>query len=224
MNGVIYYSNAGECKRIAEYCAQKLNCPIAEIANAENDYDNAVLVFPVYCQNVPQTVKRFLNTVSAQKLTVIACYGKMNHGNVLYEIQRKYRLNIVGAAYVPTKHAYLDEPRFDDFGKLEPLLEKANDGVPVKIPKSRKNPLANFLPKQRSHAGVKIVKNDNCDNCGLCQRECPLRATINGKTNRRCIRCMRCVTNCPRHALTIKTSAAMKWYLRRKKQEELIIY
>ena len=224
MNAVIYYSNTDECKRIATYLAEQLNYEFAEISGAKSNYQHVVLVFPVYCQNIPNAVTKFLKRLTVENLTVIAVYGRMCHGNVLYEIQHKYRHNIIAAAYVPAKHTYIDEPRFCDFDRLKPIVEKATDSAAVKIPKSYKNPFANAFMGLRSRIGVKIIKNDGCVGCGVCQNNCPCHAIVNGKTNRKCLRCLKCVTICPKQALTYKTTPVMSAYLKKKKQNDLIIY
>ena len=90
MNAVVFYSNTGQSKAIATYFANQLGYPLAdmEIKCAEY-YQNLVLVFPVHCQNIPDIVKSFLKNISVENLTVVATYGKMCCGNVLYEIQKK---------------------------------------------------------------------------------------------------------------------------------------
>ena len=148
----------------------------------------------------------------------------MSYGNVLYEIQQKYRHDIIAAAYVPTKHSYLSEPRFADFDKLAPLLDKLTSPTTVKVPRSRKNPFANFAPAWRSRQGVKIIRNDRCNGCGQCAAICPQRAIINGKTNRNCIRCLRCIEACPQKALTYKLRLPLKNYLKRPKTTDWVIY
>lgn len=224
MNAAVYYSNTDECKRVATFLADRLSYELVDIYEAESEYTRAVLVFPVHCQNVPQVVTRFLKRLTVCELIVIAVYGKMCHGNVLYEMQRKYRHKIIAAAYVPAKHTYLDEPRFSDFDKLLPVIEKTEKPSEVTIPKSYKNPLANLFKGLRGRMGVKIIKKDGCDNCGVCESSCRLHAIENGKTNRKCIRCLKCVASCPKQALTIKTTPAMTAYLKKKKQDELTIF
>lgn len=234
-NAVCYYSETGETKRIAEYFANETGYPLTDITDAgvdkksvKDNYDNLVLCFPVHCQNIPGLVKDFLAANKIKNLTVIATYGKMNCGNVLYEVQKNYRKNIkaiVGAAYVPTKHSYItgDEP-FDDFCVLKPVAQKMKNPSEVFLPKLKKNPLANVFPKLRSRIGIKIYKISACSSCGLCENSCNYAAIKNGVVNNKCIRCLKCVKICPESAIGFKPDFFMKKYLKKKKITDTIIY
>lgn len=225
MNAVIYYSNTEQSKRIAEYLAKKTGFPLLDIFDlTEYEFDTAVLVFPIHCQNVPKPVKNLLTRLHVKALITIATYGKMCYGNVLYEIQKRYRHNIIAAAYVPTKHSYLNENDFSDFESLNPILDKINSLDKIVIPKAYKNPLSNVCKALRSRMGVKIYKDNNCNNCGKCNAVCNNSAIVYGKTNRKCIRCLKCVEQCPQNALHFTTRLPMRTYLRKKKCEKLIIY
>lgn len=225
VNAVIYYSNTGECRRIAGYFADKCRYGLLDIYAVENCvFNTAVLVFPVHCQNIPSAVKSLLGKLQVKNLAVVAAYGKMCPGNVLYEVQKHYRHKIVAAAYVPAKHAYLDEDGFENFAKLDPIVKKLKNPAPVKIPKLGKNPFANFLPAFRSRAGVKLYSDAACNNCGACTAVCKNGAIFNGKPNKKCIRCLRCVESCPNKALHFSPRLPMRLYLNKKKKDKLIIY
>ena len=225
MNAVIYYSNTGQSKRIAEYFADKTSFALCGIFDlSEYVFDTAVLVFPVHCQNAPDCVKNFLKRLSVKNLIVIATYGRMCCGNILNYIQKHYRHNIIAAAYVPTKHSYLCENGFEDFDRLNAIVSKISNPAPVKIPKMYKNPFADFGKGLRSRTGVKLYKDQNCNNCGQCNAVCDNNAINNGKTNGKCIRCLKCVENCPNNSLHFKLRLPMRLYLRKKKQNDLIIY
>ena len=59
MNAVVYYSNTGQSKAIAEYFAHQLSFPLADVEQLSNVcYENLVLVFPVHCQNVPPVAQK----------------------------------------------------------------------------------------------------------------------------------------------------------------------
>ncbi len=227
MNAVVYYSNTGQSRAVAKYLAERLDylavdmeaCRIAR-------FEILVLVFPVYCQNLPPSVRRFLERITADYLIPVATYGKMCYGNVLWEIQRTYTRNTVAAgAYVPTKHTYLpDDPPFDEHHLLDPLIDKVKNPAPIDLPATYKNPFADLLPALRSRLGVSLRRTDACDGCGRCTARCPQRAIKAGVTNRKCIRCLRCVTECPKKALTAKIRFPLKLYLRKKKMTETVVY
>ena len=226
MNAVVFYSNTGQSKAIATYFAKQLGYPLAdmEIKCAEY-YQNLVLVFPVHCQNIPDIVKSFLKNISVENLTVVATYGKMCCGNVLYEIQKNYQKNIVAGAYIPTKHSYIDDDdAFCDFDKFKPIVEKVKEPSYIQLPRLYKNPLADIFPKLRSRIGLAIQKSENCNGCNLCAERCSFGAIKSGTTNRKCIRCLKCVESCPRQALKIKLGMPLKLYLRKKKSNKIIIY
>ena len=226
MNAVVFYSNTGQSKVIATYFANQLGYPLADMeTKCAEYYQNLVLVFPVHCQNIPDIVKSFLKNISVENLTVVATYGKMCCGNVLYEIQKNYQKNIVAGAYIPTKHSYIDnDDAFCDLDELKPIVEKVKEPSYIQLPRLYKNPLADIFPKLRSRIGLAIQKSENCNGCNLCAERCSFGAIKSGTTNRKCIRCLKCVESCPRQALKIKLGMPLKLYLRKKKSNKIIIY
>lgn len=227
MGTVVFYSNTGNSKKIAEYFAEQLNFPLVNIEENDNCcFDSLVLVFPVHCQNIPYAVKSFLEKVSVKSLTVVATYGKICCGNVIYEIQNQYKMNVVAGAYIPTKHSYVDDDvEFCDFDKLLPIIDKVKAPKPVKIPRLYKNPLANVSPAFRSRMGVKIYNNySNCKNCNICAEKCSLNAIHYGIPSDKCMRCLKCVEICPKKALSVKTVFPLKQYLKRRRKNKIVIY
>ena len=226
MNAVVFYSNTGQSKVIATYFANQLGYPLADMeTKCAEYYQNLVLVFPVHCQNIPDIVKSFLKNISVENLTVVATYGKMCCGNVLYEIEKNYQKNIVAGAYIPTKHSYIDnDDAFCDLDELKPIVEKVKEPSYIQLPRLYKNPLADIFPKLRSRIGLAIQKSEKCNGCNLCAERCSFGAIKSGTTNRKCIRCLKCVESCPRQALKIKLGMPLKLYLRKKKSNKIIIY
>lgn len=225
MNAVIYYSDAGQSRGVAEYLAKKSGFDLYDIYGLESFvFRNAVLVFPVHCQNIPAEIKQFLSKLSAENLAVVATYGKKSFGNTLFEAQKITPNNIVAAAYVPSKHAYLNEKGFEDFEKLDVILNKFKNPAPVKIKKSRKNIFADFLPGFRSRLGVKLYADAACDKCGACNEACKRGAIDFGKPKKNCIRCLRCVAACPQKALRFSLRPITRLYLKTREKTDLIIY
>ena len=226
MKAVIFYSNTGQSRMIAKYFSEKLEYPLINIEDNEaREFDDLVLVFPVLYQNIPDMVKELLEKTDAKNLTLIATYGKMSCGNVLYEIQKKYKKNIVAAAYLPTKHSYIeDDDTFSDFDSLLSIIEKIKAPSGITLPKLHKNALVNLLPEARNRIGIKIYQTRSCNNCNICAEHCVSNAINYGITNAECIRCLKCVQNCPTQALKFKTSLPMKLYLKKKRVNKTIIY
>jgi len=227
MKAVVYYSNTGQSRAVAEYLAKRLDYPAVDMETCgETRFGCLVLVFPVYCQNIPQAVRGFLGTISADCLIPVATYGKMCCGNVLWEIQKRYPQHTVTAgAYVPTKHTYLtDDPPFDDYPLLDPLLDKVNHPAPIRFPKLHKNPFADVMPALRSRLSVRLYRTQACDGCGRCTARCPQKAIHGGATNRKCIRCLRCVRECPQGALDIMLCLPLRLYLRKKRMTQTVVY
>lgn len=219
MNVVYYFSGSGNTKEVATHIAQELDFPLEEIfKNTPDRTETAVVVFPVYCQNIPKPVKRFLESLESNKIALVATYGRISHGNVLKECEKIVKAKIVAAAYVPYKHSYLDVNDCYDEVSLKPLINKikqSNAVDCVKIPRAKNNVFANFMPSLRSRIGVKIIKTDSCTDCGKCGEICPVNAIKNGIANENCIRCLKCVTYCPNNALSFKLSRILSDYLKR---------
>ena len=218
------FSGSGHSLAVSKALARMFNCEIKTVDSKTAAEDTAVIVFPVYCQNIPKPVKRFLKGLEAKYVALIATYGKISYGNVLYEAQKLLRGQVIAGAYIPMGHTFLDGDYEFDATQLLPIVERIKAPRQVTIPKTAKNPLANIFPGLRSRIGVKIKKGSNCCNCGLCERSCPVGAIRNGRIRSQCIRCLRCVTNCPQKALQYKNSRILDAYLNSYCKEEYVLY
>ncbi len=224
---VYCFSGTGRTMKIAEYMANELETKIVPITcdmDLSEKNEIALVVFPVYCQNIPNIVADFLKELKTEKLAVIAAYGKFSYGNVMYEAKKLSSAQFIGGAYVPIGHTFLNENIDFDFSKLYPLVQRIKEPKEAFIPKGRKNPLASFLPEWRSRVGVKILKNEKCTFCGLCEKACPMNAMKGGKPNGKCIRCLKCVTVCTNSALEYRKRKILKMYLSQRRNETFKIY
>lgn len=60
MIAVYFFSGAGHSGDLASWGSRFINAPIFQIGtDSFKETDTAVIVFPVYCQNIPQPVKNF---------------------------------------------------------------------------------------------------------------------------------------------------------------------
>ena len=225
MNAVIYYSNTLESYKIAQYISKETGFPLIDIFNINNQsFDLIYLVFPIHYQSIPKCIRPLIKNIKANKAILIATYGKMGYGHVLYDAKKLLKAKVVGGAYVPTKHAYLpNDETFKDYPMLDSLILKSDSEQEIVFPKDHKNIFANFFPLTRHRLAVKITPNQNCIKCEKCNEIC---SYINNGIidNKKCIRCLKCVNNCKLKALDVKLSSSLQKYLRKKKKDELLIY
>ncbi len=223
------FSGSGRSFEVADYFSRELEVSIEEIKyNMDFSHKNhiSVVVFPVYCQNIPLVVKDFLKRLKTEKILLIATYGKISYGNVLYEASKIINSEIIGASYVPIGHTFLDETNDFDLTRLSPIIEKIkNPQGSVIIPKSFKNPLANLFPNLRSRMATKIKKDESlCEGCNLCGEKCSENAIEKGKIKGDCIRCLKCVSVCPKHALKFYSGLILKLYLSQERKNEFKLF
>ena len=234
MNLVLSFSPSEGSNKIAAYAANYLNTPLIDITSYKRQkdfdylktYDYLIFCFPVYSQNIPMPVKRIMKHLKAKYYLFLVTYGKMGIGNVIHEISKIPQGITIGGAYIPTKHTYIAGDYFNEFNKLDSLLDRVNNNEvkTVNIPYLRKHILASFFPNYRSRINVKIKRTNKCINCNLCNKVCPTNAITNGLINSRCIRCLRCFQNCSYYGLEVRYSRFLKLYLKKDKLNKLVIY
>ena len=227
MNKIFYFSGSGKSRRLAEYLGKVLDFPVIDINKIEQgecSAETAVVVFPVYCQNLPDPIKDFLPKLNAKNIVFAATYGKKSFGNIIYDAAQLVDGNVIAGVCVPCGHSFLEEPDDFDFEALSPFIERIKNPKNAVITKAHKDFYADLIPAQRTRIGVKITKNKNCISCGKCAENCPMCAIENNKINKNCIRCLGCVSNCPEHALSVKTLWFMKIYLKAVRKNKIQYY
>ncbi len=224
MNAIIYYSNTNESLNIAKYISDKENLPLYDINTLkEYTFDFIYLIFPIHYQSIPKEIIPSIKKIKANRAIVIATYGKMSFGHVLYDIKKILKAKIIAGAYIPAKHTYLlkDKP-FNDYNKLDSIIQLKSRTEEIKFPKTKKNIFSNFLPRFRHQISVKIIKNKNCNQCNRCNLIC--KNIKIGKPNNQCIRCLKCINSCPNRALEFKLSPIMNNYLKKERVNQFIVY
>ena len=231
MNAVFYYSNTDQSKTVAEYIANALGWDIFNIEDGDGEgleYEKAFIVFPVHCQNIPARVKSFLSNLLARYLIPVATYGRMHHGNVLYEIENDYGFTVIGGAFVPAKHTYIEEEEVSpaDLWALEPLIEKAREekSTSVSFLREKKDLFADLAPAWRSRVGVSLRRTKACKGCLLCETVCPCWRERGRTPSKECIRCLKCVSVCKEKALKVRVTLPLKIYLKKKKRSEIKVF
>lgn len=224
MNGVIYWSNTDESLNIAKYINKKTGFQLYNLETLkERDFDNIFLVFPIHYQSVPLQIKPTLKEVRFNKAVVVLTYGKINHGDALNEAQKLLQGMVVGGAYIPCKHTYiLNDKSFNDYEKLDLIIDMIKRDTEIIFPHQKRNPFAKVLPVFRHRLSVKIIRTERCNNCGVCDSIC--QHIKNGVTDNKCFRCLKCVKCCTQKALKFKTSWILRNYLSKQKDDNLVYY
>jgi flavodoxin len=95
---VYYFTGSGNSREIALRLAEELDVSAVDITLSPKIVsadDVAVLVFPVYCQNIPKRAKSFLKESSSDKIALIATFGRISYGNVIREASRIRALRLL---------------------------------------------------------------------------------------------------------------------------------
>ena len=224
MNAVIYWSNTGESLNIAKYISEKTGYSLYELMSLkEKKFDDIFLVFPIHYQSIPTQIKDILKELQFHKAVVVLTYGKMKYGDVLNETQKILQGTVVGGAYIPCKHTYLlNDKSFNDYEKLDKVVEMIERDTEAIFPRLKTNVFAKVLPNTRHRMSVKIIKTSKCTNCGACNDIC--EHIHNGVVNKKCYRCLKCVNSCPQDALKFELSPLLEDYLSKKKTNDFILY
>ena len=213
------FSGTGHSRAVAKFFAEALKTEITEITQEMKisciESEISIVVFPIYNGNIPKPVKLNLPKINSKYFVLIATYGRMSTGNVLWESSRLVNGKVIAAAYVPTGHTYLNESAEFDAEILQTILMRIEHPKEIIIKKERKGILPRFFPNLRSRLGVKIRRTDDCNKCNLCVKNCPVKAITEKDISKKCIRCLRCVKNCPKNALKVTYNPLLKKYLKK---------
>jgi len=225
MTAVYCFSGSGHSLSAARFFARRLKAEVRSVHDGFLTPETAVVIFPVYCQNIPAPVRQFLKTLRADHAVLIAVHGGISSGCVLYEASKLISGTVIAAASVPAGHTFLGEDASFDEASLMPIFDRIAHPAPARIPRTKKIWYASLFPGWRSRMSVRLIRSAACDGCGRCEKSCPTGAMHRGKANRKCIRCLRCVTVCPRGALSFRTGAFLQKHLiRHARETKTVLY
>ncbi|WP_055070488.1 EFR1 family ferrodoxin [Clostridium massiliamazoniense] len=180
--------------------------------------NNELVIFgvPVYGGRIPKpAVKRIKNIKgNATPTLLVVTYGNRDYDDALLELKNIVEENgffLVGAAAFITKHSIMHSvaqgrPDRNDLKEIENFSKKALRKI-QNITNVNDLPLitvkGNFPYKEYNGIPLKPQGTKKCIKCLKCVENCPVNAISNDtphRTNKNlCISCMRCVKICPTH-------------------------
>lgn len=227
----LVFSPTGGVKKVADAITKHWNASVENIdlSDAEADFlqcvfqaeDVVLIALPSYGGRIPAAAAERLRKThgNAAKCILVCVYGNRAYEDTLAEMEdvaRDSGYDIVAAISAVAEHSIMHQyaagrPDVEDLAKLkafaEQIKEKLNstdDWGKVQIPGNRpykKLGSARLVPKATR----------DCVNCGLCARQCPVKAinqdNMKVVDSKKCISCMRCVTQCPHDARKVNNAA-----------------
>ena len=185
--------------------------------------DLLVCAVPTYAGRVPSLLLKYLSRIDAKGAFAIplVLYGNRSPDDCLMELSL---LLMQGGAKLIAGGTFIGEHSFSkilakarpderDFFVAEKLAETAYEKISKKDFSEPKFPGENpirpyFTPRDRYGKGIDFVKikpltNENCTNCKICVRACPLGSIDYDDPSKiigKCMKCCACVKKCPEEA------------------------
>lgn len=180
--------------------------------------------FPNYYGRAPKLIREWLTTLEGdeKKCSVFFTYGGVHVGLAYHNIKNilsKQNLILVSAAQFVAKHTYNiagwklngNRPNQEDFEIAKEYARKTYERFI-----GEDSGIVSFKPTKSTEAQADESENiaksaiplpfreEECSLCRICEELCPANAmnAEKGKPDSNaCIRCLRCVVNCPEHVL-----------------------
>jgi ferredoxin len=228
---IYYFSGTGNSKWVAEELARRTNDEVQSIAALQKDGTVSVyancgsrigVVFPIYAWGAPLIVERFCKSLTMMEgvYAYAVCTCGDEAGLALKRLKKMFDFRAAWSVAMPNNYVIgfdLDTPemeekkiqaaslKLDDIAKSILAGESAyevNEGPGARMKTGFIRPMFNTFARSTSSFSV----DDNCNNCGLCERICPIDAIElrNGKpvwVKKNCTQCLGCINRCPQRAI-----------------------
>ena len=195
-------------------------------------YEALIFGFPIHYWRAPRLIREWFTNLDGKgiKCAVFFTYGGVNAGIAHYNIKTimdKQNFNLIASAEFLGKHTYnlagwkLMETRPNkedlkiakDFASksYQRFIGKDTSRVEFEKPKKSNEEIDTIELAARRAIPTPFREINECSMCGTCEEVCPTNAMNKekGKPDRRiCIRCLRCVVNCPDQVLIMKDMSA----------------
>ena len=227
-NIVFYFSGTGNSLKVAKSLAKELdNCEIISMTkpyNLTKEYDNIGFVYPVYFWGLPKRVIEFVENMNLDNnknsyYYSIATYGGLA-GNAVYQLYEllfnKYNIKLNYGRTLKMFANYI--VAYNMSGKIEKITKSSDKKLvsivnSIKIKRNNKinkltkifNSINKDFVEKVSNMDKDFTVNDNCINCSICEKVCPVKnIEIVDKKPRykhHCEQGVACIQFCPQKAI-----------------------
>lgn len=208
---------------------EKFDFTLPDARSVPKEFEaDALVVFgtPVIAGRVPNVLLKYLATISSKGAAAVpvVVFGNRNFDDALIELRdilETAGMKTFAAAAFIGEHSFskilaANRPDDADIAIAVDFAKKAAEKAsaiseitePIKVDGIEKPYRGYYQPRDRKGQPVNILKvkpltNDNCDNCGICAKVCPM-GSINPENVREytgiCMKCGACIKKCPKGA------------------------
>ena len=233
---LVQFSPTGNTAYIAKLLSEHLNSNdvyALEHTTPENlvHSEHLVILYAIHAFNAPKTVKRFVKTLPQNMFKKVSLIGVGCNDSWVNDAASKEIRKILedkSCQIVVDEIMAMPLTLIMSFPEdvISAQLKKAHDVAQLiaskilngavsekQIPckSSLLSKIGKIEPFAARFFGLELHAKKNCNQCGLCVRECPegnIQLKDNGKIRFgfKCIMCMRCIYNCPQKAITPRIS------------------
>lgn len=220
---IVYFSPTGNTRKTLETMAKAISSHISTIDLSYPDEvkpqrfsktDLVIFGMPVYGGRIPAVAKKRLEGIVGDDTPclVVVSYGNRDYDDALLELSdfaKAHRFVVKGAAAVVGRHTYgkIQVNRPDEID----LMRDRDFAVSAAAKSENTSQLfiPGNVPYKDGGTGGKFrpMTSSACIKCGRCVRECPVHAIGEDCITiyKLCLSCFRCIRNCPVHAKNMDT-------------------
>lgn len=233
MNGILYFSSTGNSLFVAQMAKRRLSGEIRYIPNYHGDgseYDQIILVSPIYSFGLPAHVIKLLPQIRGSKVHFILTYGGMAAGadRLAYEYGLENGLDVHGVYTLRmvenftltfSTPALLNKLALRAVPKLLDGILTSIEQEQTHIPKPQKTKRQLF---ETNSGNWHLLANDfsvseDCIHCGKCVALCPSQnITLSDghiQFGESCVACLGCYHRCPQKAIRYKNKKKRDRYI-----------
>lgn len=217
-----YFSPTGGVRNVLDIFLSEWNCEKtlidlsdnkANLSNiAFNKDDICVFAVPSFSGRVPQFIIPIISGIDGKgaKAILIAGFGNRAFDDTLLELFNTLTESdflCFAAMAVVTRHSVLPKygesrPDSNDISQIKGFSEKCRNAVIQDV--NSVTVSGNYPYRKYQSIPIKPKVGKSCNGCGLCAKVCPVNAIdpqrLNKTDKNKCISCLKCVAQCPRHA------------------------